>query len=200
MSVHTFDMRADFQWLPDETAVPCPKCGGEAHFTSADVIVPTNAADKHFRASGLRRMRFAKAERHYSKWFRNHYLSYKHVGDREPEVESYRAFGWGPGTCLYGTAICTRCGAHEKCKLNWPDDAYFQLSFSGRRLWFYNRDHVVGTLELLTDTTGKPIRLPNGIWVKSLWSHWFNNTLPTVFKTQKARKILPAKLKRMLRS
>ncbi|MEP4038139.1 hypothetical protein [Pseudophaeobacter sp.] len=200
MSLATLDLNSDFLWLHPETVVKCTACGGSAGFQSAEVLLPVKRHEQNFRAAGLRRMQFSKVERHYHSSFRDHYLRFTKLGQMRP-VGSNHHLGSQvlSASCLWGTSVCTVCHQHLKIKLNWPEDAYFQLSYASRRLWFYNRDHVVGMMRHLTNATCKPQRLPNGNCVADPWGYWFHSELATVFKTKKARKILPARLKRMLR-
>lgn len=71
--------------------------------------------------------------------------------------------------------------------LDWPAEAHFQLEFDGRCLWLYNTDHLASLIALLE--AKNPRGLPRFTW--------FNNILPSHFKTEKARRLLPALLKRL---
>lgn len=191
MSAETLDLQSDFQWLPPKTAIRCPDCGGEAHFQAADLLVPLKSEEASFRKQGLRRIQFSKVERHYSSWFRDHYLLYDGFGTKFPKgVHPFPGGQRRATNCLWGTSFCTGCFNHHKVKLKWPEEAYFQLSYGGRCLWFYNRGHVVAMLELLAgaDRSRHP------------WGDWFSRKLPTVFKTARARRQLPPKLRKMLRT
>ena len=86
-----------------------------------------------------------------------------------------------------GVLTCKSCPAVRRYKLNWPEDAYFQITYKGQRLWAYNREFAVSLLDYLesemrASTNSRP----------------FLNSVPAVFQTSKARPNVVRALKQKL--
>ncbi|WP_170758859.1 hypothetical protein [Ruegeria lacuscaerulensis] len=188
-----FKLERDMASLPKTVEIECPNCQKPAKFVPAELEVRPNQSN----AAEVRRdtvvMKFEHPRRNYANWHREHELIYIGLGGtsiHSPDGLYPVGMHRHQLSSLWGTSICGNCHVPKKTKINWPQDAFFQLSFSGRLLWFYNRANVIAMLELLSgaDAVGHP------------WGYWFDRKLPTVFKTVRAHRQLPAKLKRMLRA
>ncbi|WP_299042599.1 hypothetical protein [uncultured Tateyamaria sp.] len=178
--------------VPNGAAIPCPNCGAEARFLAADVRRPLKRAIAQGWTPGKNEglFNFARTGRVDVSRHRPHTFQYRGLGHRQVS-EDYDI--WGPcldGAINIGTSVCSTCHTPQKIEINWPDDAHYQLSFLGKRLWFEDRDHVIGYLTLLSRPQ---TRLPR-------YQYWFDRVLPTVFKTARARKTLVPKVKKMLRT
>ncbi|UWR97139.1 hypothetical protein [Phaeobacter inhibens] len=172
-------------------SVRCDQCGGEAEYFSAMVRPYLASEDGPIEGRHIRIARFGGPVKNYTHWHRDHIVAYPKMGGELP-AKFGRGFN-GPFIPIgfgKGTSVCSNCYRNKKMEIDWPRDAYFQISYSGHMLWFYNREHVAAMIELL----GSPISK------KHPWRYWFDRRLPTVFKTARARRQLPEKLKRMLRA
>lgn len=188
-----YDFEQDTGVLPKTVIVECPNCQKPARFVPAGLEVRSKNAEEKKTGRDVIVVKAERAKRNYSKWHREHTLTYIDFGEKSVHssdtlypIGLYR----GVLNSLRGTSICGNCHSPEKIKISWPKDAYYQVSYSGRLLWFYDRSHVAAMLELLSGAGA----------VSHHWKFWFDRKLPTVFKTARARKQLPAKLKRMLQA
>jgi hypothetical protein len=83
-----------------------------------------------------------------------------------------------------GVINCKSCPKIRRYRLRWPEDAHFQISYKGERLWAYNRTFALSLLDYLDSDVRKSTR-----------SNPFLNSVPTVFQTAKARPIVVRALK-----
>jgi hypothetical protein len=188
-----FDFARDTSVLPQAVVIQCPNCQTPARFVPAELEVSTKGSVGKALGKDFLIVKAARPKRNYANWHREHSLTF--IGLGGSDIHSSSAF-YPVGmyrhvlNSLHGTSICGHCHSPRKTKLSWPRDAFYQLSYCGRLLWFYDRQHVAAMLELLGGKTS----------VNHPWRYWFDRKLPTVFKTARARRQLPAKLKRMLRA
>ncbi len=191
--ISSFDFECDTANFPKTVAIECPNCQQPARFVPAQLEVRAKNSVGETLGKDVMVVKSDQPKRNYSNWHREHTLAY--IGLGGSDIHSSNAL-YPIGmyrnllNSLFGTSICDNCHTPRKTKIRWPQDAYFQLSYSGRLLWFYDREHVAAMLELLGEKT--PVNHP--------WRYWFDRKLPTIFKTGRARRQLPAKLKRMLRA
>jgi hypothetical protein len=172
-----------WHWTGEDIALTCPSCGGEARFFPATLrSIPPAGLDA---TRSLRCIDLFEVEEPHRKGIRTHYGAFFHrMGDTPPE-------GWelpDRWAAFVGTLACLSCNLRRKHVLDWPTEAHFQLDFDGQRLWFYNRDHIAALIALLE--AKNPRALPR--------FYWFNNILPSHFKTEKARKALPTRLRKLI--
>ena len=185
--------------------VNCPDCGKPSSFTFAPYVrVETNTDKTYFenskdfklvewRSSG-RSFRFLRFALYYP-CVSNDLRNIKDLPD------SYTANSWRPVRYTYqglkkaafnsveneGVLSCAACPIVRRYILNWPDDAYFQISYKGEILWAYNRDFALSLLDYLSSDLRGNTR-----------SNPFLNSVPTVFQTAKARSVVVRDLKTKL--
>ncbi|WP_171209760.1 MULTISPECIES: hypothetical protein [unclassified Ruegeria] len=193
MMTSSFDFNRDTASFPKTVTIECPNCQTPARFVPAELEVRAKDSFGETLGKDVMVVKADQPKRNYSNWHREHTLAYIGLGGSDIHstnalypIGMYRH----PLNSLLGTSICDNRHTSRKTKIRWPQDAYFQLNYSGRLLWFYNREHVAAMLELLGG------KAP----ANHTWRYWFDRKLPTVFKTTRARRQLPAKLKRMLRA
>lgn len=170
-------------WMGEDIAVTCPDCQGEGRFIPATLRSLPASRVEATRKLGTVDL-FEVEGPHRPGIFAWYGAFFHRMGHTPPE-------GWElpeRWASYLGTLRCLSCNLCRKHGLDWPKEAHFQLDFDGQCLWFYNRDHVLSLIALLQART--PRGLPR--------FYWFNNILPSHFKTEKARKALPARLARML--
>ena len=97
-----------------------------------------------------------------------------------------------------GVVHCRTCHRRKKHRLNWPEEAYFQVEYKGQTLWAYDREYALKLLHYI-DGTGRKKRLtgPNGEQDYHV-QDFFLRKIPTHFQTAKARPIVVKKLRRVL--
>lgn len=171
-----------WQWSGEDIALTCPDCGLEALFVPATLRRVPKATVEETRRLGV--IDLFEVEEPHRKGIFTHYGAFFHrMGQRAPE-------GWeAPDrwAAFVGTQRCLSCTLCRKHVLHWPEEARFQINFDGQRLWFYNRTHVADLAALLE--ARNPRGMPR--------FYWFNNILPSHFKTEKARRLLPDRLRRL---
>lgn len=86
----------------------------------------------------------------------------------------------------HGTLICINCGLRRKHNLDWPNEAYFQITYRGQTLWAYDRRCASEIMYFIQSKDRKR----NHYKFKS-----FLLKLPTHFLTQKARNDVVKRLK-----
>lgn len=172
-----------WHWTGEDIALTCPDCQGEARFIPATLRSIPPARIEATRRLGS--VDLFEVEEPHRPGITTHYGAFFHrMGQTPPEgwemPERWAAF--------VGTLRCQSCDLCRKHVLNWPAEARFQLDFDGQPLWFYNTDHVTNLIALLE--AQHPRGLPR--------FYWFNNTLPSHFKSEKARRLLPARLRKLI--
>lgn len=171
-----------WHWMGEDIAVTCPDCSAEGRFTPATLrSIPPSKLEATRK---LDLIDLFEVEEPHRPGITTHYAAFFHrMGQTPPE-------GWelpDRWASYVGTLRCLSCNLARKHVLDWPAESYFQLDFDGQLLWFYNRDHVASLIALLE--AKNPRRLPR--------FYWFNNMLPSHFKTDKARRLLPNRLRRL---
>ena len=187
------ELRTDQDFLaPSGGAITCPNCRGEARFAPAVVQRPLRSAiEQGFKpAKNERIFCFHPRDSRGFDRHRQHTYQYRGFGTRN-EDGLYAITGNGvSGEVNLGTAMCDQCHVPTKVTLRWPEDAYYQISYMGRRLWFDDRNQAVGFLELLTNPQAS---VPK-------YRYWYDRVVPTTFKTVRARKRLAPRIRKMLRA
>ncbi|MEO0441251.1 MAG: hypothetical protein AAF067_10275 [Pseudomonadota bacterium] len=136
--------------MPHGLAVKCPGCSGEATFEFAERIhIPYRKDVQYFKTSDD--FDYEKATQgsvglHHYAWY------YHGLGRRKLELiddlpDGYDPSFWEHSQYLHrinpndrGAIYCTSCDYRRKHELNWPEDAYFSISYRGSVLWAYHRD------------------------------------------------------------
>ncbi|GAB5482145.1 MAG: hypothetical protein Pars92KO_19020 [Parasphingorhabdus sp.] len=136
--------------MPHRVAVTCPSCSKEATFEFAERIQIRYREDiTYFQDS--RHFDYEKATQgsvglHHYAWY------YHGLGRGQLELiddlpTGYDPSFWDHSEYLYrghgtnhGTVYCTSCDLRRKHVLNWPDDAYFSITYKESVLWAFNRE------------------------------------------------------------
>lgn len=172
-------------WIVPNMAVNCPNCGKEARFYPATVKPLSRAEADRERTAGI--IEVLETIKHNPNWNGSAAFFgafYHMMGGAAPQ-------GWEPldrNATNIGTLRCLSCNLCRRHELDWPASARYQLDFDGQRLWLYNREHASRLIALLEAKNPRDLD----------WFYWFNNKLPEHFKTEKARKTLPARLRKLL--
>ena len=145
--------------------------------------------------------------------FHRYALYYPRVSNAMENIDNlpdgYTAESWKPVPYIYvggnravfasiydeGVFTCDSCPTVRRHKLNWPEDAYFQIAYRGHLLWAYNREFAVSLLSYLeSETRMKTMVSTRGVRA----TRPFLNSVPTVFQTAKARPVVVRALKQKL--
>ena len=184
--------------------IKCPDCDNFAKFSFAPYVrVKTNRDRDYFEKSSD----FKVIEwRGRGARFHRYALYYPRVSNALENTsdlpDGYTSESWKPVAYRYvgtkkavfasiddeGVLTCKSCPTMRRYKLNWPEDAHFQISYKGQRLWAYNREFAVSLLDYLesgirASTNARP----------------FLNSVPAVFQSSKARPWVVRDLKKKLR-
>ena len=179
--------------------INCPDCGNLAGFTFAPYVrVKTNSDKAYFEQSKDFKLFGRPGSHRYA-------LYYPRVSNASENMDDlpngYTSDSWKPVGYSYvgsgraafmsigdeGALRCNACPSVRRYNLNWPEDAHFQIIYRGKILWAYNRSFAVSLLEHLEAGLRKtPKYYP------------FLNSVPTIFKTAKARPFVVKALKEKL--
>jgi len=88
-----------------------------------------------------------------------------------------------------GAFSCGACYKRGEHTLNWPEDAYYSISYKGKVLWAFNYESALDLLNYIKSTDRQR--------TKYKWGH-FLLYIPTVFKTKKARSVIVKRLSKLL--
>jgi hypothetical protein len=172
-------------WHSVDLAITCPRCGAEAKFLPATIKELSRSKIQPIKKAGAVEV-FELSHENWNGSFHAPFFGVFYHGMGHSSPEGWEApKRWATDV---GTLRCSSCGLCRRHHLDFPASAYFQLDFDGHFLFLYNRDHVSGLIDLLE------AKIPRGL----PWCGWFNNTLPEQFKSAKARKVLPGRLRKLL--
>ncbi len=94
-----------------------------------------------------------------------------------------------------GTVRCRNCNSVSKHQLNWPEEAYFQISYKGKNLWAYDRETAT---KLLTYIKSKDRKKRIEVDTNYSVQDSFLRKIPEHFQTAKARGIIVKKLEKII--
>lgn len=167
------DLKARLERLRSEgvLAVACPTCGSEGTFHRPFAWLTGAEAQ---RAKADPEIIGVAESRGY-------------VIELYPEVflwsDPDRTEAAGAGGHRVGVLSCLSCRHHDKHRIRWPQDLYFQVSVKGRELVAYTRQHAEENLELLEMLIAVPeelrpffveqlpARLPEGFIETTVMAH-----------------------------
>lgn len=185
--------------MPHKVDVKCPQCGLRAEFEFAEICSIKLKADVEFFkcSSQFEYRRFQDSCGHY--WHGALYYAGLH-GDLGAALghlpEGYEPGNWKHSKYLnrshgldIGSVQCAHCHFRNKHTLDWPNDAYYSVSYKNNVLWAFNKESACELHEF--------ILAKNRDISKYRWS-FFLLHVPTIFKTFKARELVTKKLLRLI--
>lgn len=167
------DLKARLEALRSEgvLAVACPTCGSEGSFHRPFAWLTGEEAQ---RAKADAEIIGVAESRGY-------------VVELYPEVflwsDPERSEAGGSTGHRIGVLRCASCGHHDKHRIRWPQDLYFQVSVEGRELAAYTREHAEENLDHLEMLIAVPTvlraffveqlpaRLPEGFTDTTVMAH-----------------------------
>jgi hypothetical protein len=191
----------DWNPIPSELDVRCPRCQRRAQFRSAEVWrVELKAYVEYFRSCTYFEYRQFEGPVGGTWHGAVHYPGLH--GDPSTELENlpsgYETGNLNVSKNLWrvkskdiGSIRCGNCLLKKKHNLNWPSDAYYSLSYRHKILWAFDRASASELYDFIMSKTRK------------LSKYRFSSFLlhvPAVFKTQKAREHVGNQLFRLLAS
>lgn len=192
-------MSRDWNPMPHTVAVACPHCASEAMFEFAEAAAIQLRKDLPYFAKS-RDFELVKV-RTFGGGFINAAVYYHGLDCRALELisdlpEGYSQENWKHPPYLYrshgsdiGTLTCKSCALRRKHELDWPNDAFFQISYRNSVLWAFDRGHAVEVLAFVESTDRAP---SNHRFARSL------RKIPTHFLASKARATVAKRLKKRL--
>jgi len=191
--------------------INCPDCGSFASFEFAhQALILKNSDKTYFEDS--KNFKVFEGRDHMSYLYR-YALYYPRVSNALGNIsdlpDGYSETSWRPvrfhGTGKNharftsvndeGVLFCKTCPTARRHVLNWPKEAYFQITYRGQKLWAYNREFALRLLKYLeSNERMKTMVSTNG----ERATNPFLNSVPTLFQTAKARPIVVRDLKRIL--
>ncbi len=181
--------------LPYKVDIKCPSCRQRAQFEFAAIQRIRNKEDvEYFKNNqSFEYKRFQDSCGHY--WHGAIYYEGLHGHPLSAIHElptGYDAAYWSHSKSAYtskelniGSVNCNFCSIRRKHSLQWPEEAYFQISYKNHILWAYNTE---STNELNDYLISKSRDRSKYNW------RYFLMHIPTVFKTQKAREPISKQL------
>ena len=191
----------DLNPMPHKVDVKCPRCGLRAEFEFAEICrIELKTDVDFFKKSPLfEYQQFQDSCGHY--WHGALYYAGLHGEPRialEDLPAGYEPNNWNHSKYLYrshntgiGSVHCEHCHFKKKHCLDWPNDAYYAVSYKNNVLWAFNRESACDLHDFILSKT-RDIS-------KYRWSSFLLH-VPTVFKTQKAREFVSKNLRRLLTS
>jgi hypothetical protein len=189
-----------YEWkpMPHEVAVACPQCDKEAVFESAVWVGIGRKKDVPF----FKRSRLFEYVNIPDPYRCSHYAVYyprlygRGVAPIRKLPDRYTPQDWKPpkywseykGHRL-GTISCAACGLLRKHNLDWPKEAFYQVTIRGRTLWAYNRNYAVELQEFIQSTDRQQERFKSMLAL---------DVVPTHFLTAKVRDEVVKKLGALL--
>lgn len=191
-----------YQWngFPSEVAVRCPACGRDARFERTRAVRIVATADRaYFQASPYFHYRVVTT-RIGETWHLAEFTPgqvVEHI-DSVPDLPAgYRPELW---QCAQtwdardgnpsGAVRCRHCHHFEIRQLDWPNDAFYQISHQRAVLWAYNREAAAELLDYIASTQRQ---------FRRYHYHGMLRHVPKVFLSHKARPALTKKLELLLR-
>lgn len=187
----------DYRVMTHRVSVPCPACLKEAFFEFAEAVKIRERKDiPYFKTSKF--FDYAREKNQYGGHlnyaYYYHGLHLQHGFPALSDLPSgYKMEDWAHPPYLLrsfihnlGTLFCLHCGMRRKHGLDWPEEAYFQISYKEQVLWAYDR-RCAGELMAYIQSTDR-----------KRGSYKFKPFLlkvPAHFLTQKARAAVVKRLK-----
>lgn len=190
-----------YEWnpMPHILDICCPSCRESAVFEFAEVVRIRNKDDVPFfqSSSQFEYQRLQDSCGHF--WHGAFFFAGLHGAPSlalHDLPASYSASEWEHSKYLMrshgaeiGSANCEHCGFRQRYTLNWPEDAYYVVSYKRKTLWAFNRESAVELLHYIGDELRD---LTKYRW-KSFLLH-----IPSAFKARGARNTVSKQLQTLL--
>jgi len=189
----------DWNPMPHKVDIKCPSCGNHAVFEFAEVVKISLKKDvPFFEENDLFEYQMFKDSCGH-KWHGAIFFANLHGGSTEVIrnlPEGYKPEDWNHSKYLcrsHGTDIgaftCSHCNTRKKYILNWPNDAFFLISYKGHVLWAFNQESCVDLRNYILSNERSTS--------KYKWAGFLLH-IPTVFKKQNARDHVVKHLNKLL--
>ncbi|UTO18248.1 hypothetical protein NGC85_09800 [Acinetobacter sp. Z1] len=179
--------------LPKKLEIKCPSCMGKAHFEFARIAKITLKKDIEYfqQHADFEYERFQDScggYWHAAFYYPNLSIPIEQIQDLPKD---YAATVWHS---LYsrqsrGGIVCESCNYRQKHLLNWPNDAYYTVTYKEQVLWAFHREAALDLYHYLN----KKLRDH-----KQYRHSFFLLHIPTIFKQKKARLHVTQQLKKLL--
>ena len=188
----------DWNPMPHKVDIKCPSCLEKAEFEFAEVVKITLKKD----------VPFFQNSPHFEYHILSDYCGHKFHGAFFFEglhgavdsiinlPEGYSPSDWAHSKYLVrsqrydiGSVKCSNCSKRGIYNLNWPEDAYYSVSYKNKNLWAFNRESANDLLNFIESNERNE---SNYRW-QSFLRH-----VPSHFKGKKARADLSKRLKQRL--
>ena len=189
----------DWNPMPHQVDIKCPSCGEQALFEFAEVVkISLKNNVPFFKESNLFDYSLFKDSCGH-KWHGAIYYANLH-GNSTAAIrdlpEGYNAGDWNHSKYLtrnHGTDLgafcCSHCQTRQPYILQWPNDAFYSISYKGNILWAFNRESAVDLRDYIASDERKTV---NYKWADFLLH------IPTSFKKQNARNDIVKQINRAL--
>lgn len=184
--------------MPAVLDVRCPRCGGPARYDHAGIACIKRRENVDFfrrsRDFSTARVDTAGGKAHVAVLW--HGLNRRDAHTMPPLPGDETLDSWlrdrhtGPHPDA-GVITCPGCGLRRKHRLDWPQDAWFQIAYRGHVLWAFTRDHGLELLDY--------VRAQNRCRGRYRYRA-FLMKVPTLFLTARARGDVAKKLEALLKS
>jgi len=190
--------------------IKCPSCGGAAKFAFATYQVIDKESQDYFRKS--KDFEIFRGQYSHGSYYRAA-LYYPGIGNSLENIkdlpEAYEANMWRHPYWHVtlprelentGSIRCSGCLTQKKHKLQWPDEAYFQVSYKGKILWAFDRKYALKLLTYIESKERKKriVGYSGKPWNTIISQDWFLRHIPEHFQSAKARPEIVRKLKFIL--
>ncbi len=190
--------------------IKCPSCGEAAKFAFATYQIFKKNDEEYFRKSKDFEV-FRGQHSHGS--FYHAALYYPGLGNSLENIndlpEDYKPNMWRHPYWYVtlpkelentGSIRCSSCLIQRKHSLNWPNDAYFQITYKGKVLWAFDRKYTLKLLSYIESKERKKriVGYSGKPWNTIYSQDWFLRHIPEHFQSAKARPEIVKKLKSIL--
>ena len=185
--------------MPHKVDINCPSCGEHAEFEFAEVVKISLKKDVPFFESSDQFDYHTFKDSCGHKWHGAIYYANLHSGSTttiKELPEGYEPGNWNHSKYLFrshgtdlGAFNCSHCQTRQKHVLNWPNDAFYLISFKGEPLWAFNKE---SSIELRDYIASNQRKSENYKWANFLLH------IPTSFKKQNARDNIVKQINRLL--
>ena len=190
--------------------IHCPSCNGAAKFAFATYKIIEKKDVKYFKKS--KNFELFKGQHSHGSFY-TAALYYHGLGNSLENIndlpDGYETKMWRL-PCWHhtlpkelkntGSIRCTNCLLQTKHLLNWPSDAYFQITYKGKVLWAFDRKYTLKLLSYLESKERKKtiVGYSGKPWNTIVSQDWFLRHIPEHFQTAKARPEIVKKLRSIL--
>lgn len=175
----------DWQLMPPQLTIHCPRCSQAAQFTFAKVVsISQKAHITYFEKHPLfsyHKVADVNGQTHHLAFY------YDSLGSVQQDSlpHGYQTNDWAYSSYTYdihqlslGGMRCYHCHAFQKHKLDWPNDAFYSITYQQQMLWAYD-DESCRALRHYIASNSREIK-------PSKWASYLLH-IPRIFKSRHAR-------------